>query len=312
MNGAMTNPRLIKGIAVALAAGFAVVPFTGISLPFVFYMLFWITMASAFNIIYGYVGYLPFGYVMFYGIGTYVTAVLWSRLHVPILAAIALAGAAGALASLLFAPTLRLKGIYFAIVNFSCAMVLRIVVSNLPSEWAGGSFGITLSKTYSPLAGYYCMLLLMVLTVAVSFRLIRSRLGIALRCIRDDEAAAETLGIHVSRCRLKAWIIASTIPAVAGGIEAWYTAIVDPDTSFNLMITTKAVVYSMFGGLGTVTGPVLGAVCLYSLDDFIWSRFPVLNLMILGILIVVLMLFLPRGILGSAFQRWPGLRRLVK
>ncbi|MBW1979895.1 MAG: branched-chain amino acid ABC transporter permease [Deltaproteobacteria bacterium] len=299
---------MITGGLFALIAA----PALPVSIPFVFYMLFWITLASSFNIIYGYVGYLPFGYVMFYGIGTYVTAVLWSRLHVPMPVAILAAGAAGGLASLLFAPTLRLKGIYFAIVNFCCAMVLRIVVSNLPSQWAGGSFGITLSKAYKPLVGYYFMLVLMAITVAISFYLSRARLGIALRCIRDDEAAAETLGINVPRCRLKAWILAAVLPALAGGIEAWYTAIVDPDTSFNLMITTKAIVYSMFGGLGTVTGPVLGAVCLYSVDDFIWSRFPVLNLMVLGVLIILLMLFLPRGIVGSAFQRWPVLRQIVK
>jgi branched-chain amino acid transport system permease protein len=275
-------------------------------------MLFWITLASSFNIIYGFVGYLPFGYVMFYGIGTYTTAILWSRLQVPIPFGILCSGAAGALASLIFAPTLRLKGIYFAIVNFSCAMVLRIVVANLPVQWTGASFGITLSGAYEPLTSYYYMLGLVILTVLISFRLSRSRLGIALRCIRDDEAAAEAMGIHVSLCRLKAWILASIFPSLAGGIEAWHTAIVDPDTSFNLMITTKAIVYSMLGGLGTVTGPVLGTVFMYSLDDYIWGMFPVLNLFVLGLMVIFLVLFMPRGILGSVIHKWPRLRRVIQ
>ena len=309
----MGKYRKILWTLIAFAIAFLlIVPKLPISNPFIFYMLFWITLASSFNIIYGFVGYLPFGYVMFYGVGTYMTAILWSRLQIPIPLCILVSGVAGVILSILFAPTLRLKGIYFAIVNFSCAMVLRIVVSNLPVKWTGGSFGITLSHAYRPIISYYFMFFVMLLSVSVSLLLFRSRLGIALRCIRDDEAAASTLGINVGLCRLKAWILAALFPSLAGGIEAWYTAIVDPDTSFNMMITTKAIVYSMFGGLGTVAGPILGSVFMYSLDDYIWGTFPLLNLLVLGIMIVFLILFLPRGIVGSATRKWPRLREIIK
>ena len=309
----MGKYRKILWTLIAFAIAFLlIVPKLPISNPFIFYMLFWITMASSFNIIYGFVGYLPFGYVMFYGVGTYITAILWSRLQIPIPLCILVSGVAGVILSILFAPTLRLKGIYFAIVNFSCAMVLRIVVSNLPVKWTGGSFGITLSHAYRPIISYYFMFFVMLMSVSVSLLLFRSRLGIALRCIRDDEAAASTLGINVGLCRLKAWILAALFPSLAGGIEAWYTAIVDPDTSFNMMITTKAIVYSMFGGLGTVAGPILGSVFMYSLDDYIWGTFPLLNLLVLGIMIVFLILFLPRGIVGSATRKWPRLREIIK
>lgn len=288
------------------------VPALPVSLPYFFYMLFWITMASAFNIIYGFVGYLPFGYVMFYGVGTYVTAVLWSRFQVPIPLGILASGIAGVLLSILFAPTLRLKGIYFAIVNFSCAMALRIVVANLPVQWSGGSFGITLSGAYNPTISYYFILVLMLVTVAVLVLLARSRLGIALRCIRDDEFAAAVMGINVALSRMKAWILAALFPSLAGGIEAWFTAIIDPDTSFNLMATAKTVVYAMFGGLGTIIGPIFGAVFMYGLDDFIWGRFPLLNLLILGSMIVFLILYLPRGVVGSMTQKWPQLRQIIR
>ena len=309
----MGKYRKILWTLIAFAIAFLlIVPKLPISNPFIFYMLFWITLASSFNIIYGFVGYLPFGYVMFYGVGTYMTAILWSRLQIPIPLCILVSGVAGVILSILFAPTLRLKGIYFAIVNFSCAMILRIVVSNLPEKWTGGSFGITLSHAYRPIISYYFMFFVMLLSVSVSLLLFRSRLGIALRCIRDDEAAASTLGINVGLCRLKAWILAALFPSLAGGIEAWYTAIVDPDTSFNMMITTKAIVYSMFGGLGTVAGPILGSVFMYSLDDYIWGTFPLLNLLVLGIMIVFLILFLPRGIVGSATRKWPRLREIIK
>lgn len=303
----MTRALAFSGVAFLVA-----VPMLPVSLPYFFYMMFWITMASAFNIIYGFVGYLPFGYVMFYGVGTYITAVLWSRFQVPIPFAILLSGAAGGLLAVFIAPTLRLKGIYFAIVNFSSAMVLRIVVANLPVTWSGGSFGITLSKAYKPLTSYYFMLGLVLMSIFAALWLSRSRLGIALRCIRDDEAAAAVLGINVPANRLKAWILAAVIPSLAGGIEAWFTAIVDPSTSFNMMITAKTIVYAMFGGLGTITGPIFGAVFMYGLDDFIWGRFPLLNLLVIGIMIIFLILFLPRGVVGTLVQKRSRLRQIIE
>jgi branched-chain amino acid transport system permease protein len=274
-------------------------------------MMFWVTMASAFNIIFGLTGYLPFGYVAFYGIGAYVTAVLWSRGGLPVPVSILLGGGLGVALSLLFAPTLRIRGIYFAIVNFSCAMALRIIVANLPEAWAGGSLGISMSAVYNPRAGYLMMLALALITVWTVHRLSFSRLGIALRCIREDPEAAEVLGVDVAKSRLKAWMLAALFPSLAGGVEAWYTAIIDPDSSFNLLITTKTIVYAMFGGLGTVLGPVIGSTSLYVIDDLIWGRFPLLNLLILGVLIVLLVLFLPRGVVGTLSRRYALLRGLI-
>lgn len=299
-------------IIFALVAFLSAVPLIPVSTPYFFYMMFWITIATAFNIIYGFVGYLPFGYVMFYGVGAYVTSILWSRFAVPIPISILISGVFGAFLAVFFAPTLKLKGIYFAIVNFSCAMVLRIVVANLPVEWAGGSYGISLSGAYKPLMSYYLMLGLMVVSVFIALWLSRSRLGIAIRCIRDDEAAASVMGINVAQCRLKAWILAAIIPSLAGGIEASFTGIIDPDTSFNMLFTAKAIVYSMFGGIGTISGPVIGTILMYGLDDYIWGWFPLLNLLILGLSIILLILFLPKGIIGTLKYKWPLLRQLIE
>ncbi len=304
--------RLIKIMVAAAVLFFAAIPVLPLSQPYFFYLMFWVIVASAFNIIYGFVGYLPFGYVMFYGVGTYTTAILWSRFQVPVPLGILMSGAVGVGLALLFAPTLRLKGIYFAIVNFSSAMILRILVSNLPESWTGGSFGITLTGAYNPVAGYYLMLVLMVVTVGVSLWLSGSRLGIALRCIRDDEAAAMVMGINVQMSRLKAWCLAALFPSLAGGIETWFTAIVDPDTSFNAMFTAKSIVYAMFGGLGTITGPVFGSLFMYELDDFIWGHFPLMNLMALGIMVVFLILFLPKGVVGTLLHKRPRLRQVIK
>jgi branched-chain amino acid transport system permease protein len=107
-------------------------------------------------------------------------------------------------------------------------------------------------------------------------------------------------------------MLAALLPSLAGGTEAWYTAIVDPDTSFNLMVTAKSIVYSMFGGLGTIAGPVFGAIFMYEVDDFIWGRFPLLNLLVLGLMIIFLILFLPRGIIGSVTYKLPRLRKIIE
>ena len=118
--------------------------------------------------------------------------------------------------------------------------------------------------------------------------------------------------MNVSRNRLKAWILAALFSSLAGGVEAWFTAIIDPDSSFNLMITTKTIVYAMFGGLGTIAGPILGSASLYVLDDFIWGKFPLLNMLVLGLMIIGLVMFLPKGIVGTLMNRYHILRRYVK
>jgi branched-chain amino acid transport system permease protein len=280
--------------------------------PFLFYLMMWISLSLSLNIIYGYTGYLPFGYVAFYGIGAYVASILWSRLDVPIALAIIVAGLGGALLALLFAPTLRLKGIYFAIVNFSFAMALEIIVSNLPEEITGGTFGISLSRIYNPTLSYYFMLAVMLVTILAVWMLSKSRLGIALKCIKEDDEAASAMGIDVVRSRLYAWLLSATFPAFVGAIDAWNTAIIDPESSFSLSITAKSIIYSMFGGLGTVTGPIVGSTLLYTLDDIIWSIFPLLDLLLLGVLVVLLILFLPKGIIGTLLDRYRALKDILR
>lgn len=299
---------LTAGLAVCLLA---LVPLLQYKQAFWFYLMFWVTMATAFNIIYGLTGYLPFGYVAFYGIGAYTAAVLATRAALPMPLAVLCAGGAGVALSLVFFPTLRLKGIYFAIVNFACALALKVLVSNLPKGLAGGSLGVSLARVYAPQAAYYLLLVVTICCVLTAWLLGRSRLGIALSAIRDDPEAAEVVGIATTRCKLAAWTLAALFPSLAGGIDAWYTAVIDPETSFNLLITARTILFATFGGLGTVAGPVLGAVALYTLDDWIWGLFPLMNIFLLGLALLLLVLFLPQGLVGELTRRVPSLRRAI-
>ncbi len=302
---------LVALIGGALMIYFALVPVFGFNVAFHFYLMLWITMASAFNVSSGFSGYLPFGYVAFYGVGAFTTAILVKKAAFPVFLALPFSGVAGLVLALLFAPTLRLSGIYFGIVSLALAGICRLVITNMPEEITGGSFGLQLGSRAHPVQSFYVMMAVMVVALATILWLSRSRLGKALRATRDDADAAEMMGINVPRVRLYGWMIAAFFPAVCGGVEAWYTNVVDTETAFNTLITAKTVIYAVAGGLGTVTGPIIGAVAMVWLDELIWRQFPLLNLLILGVATVALVLFLPRGIVGSILRRKPQWRRYV-
>ncbi|MCG8694580.1 MAG: branched-chain amino acid ABC transporter permease [Minwuiales bacterium] len=299
------------GLLAVLLVWFALVPVLGGNISFFFYLMLWITMASAFNIISGFTGYMPFGYVAFYGVGAFATAILTKKVGWPVYLALPMAGVAGVALSLLFAKTLKLSGIYFAIVSLALSIICRRVITNMPEEITGGSFGIALGSEAQPVQSFYAMLLVTAAALATVTWLARSRLGTALKAIRDDAEAADAMGVNVPRARLYAWMMAALFPSLCGGLEAWYTNVVDTETAFDVLITAKTIIYAMAGGLGTITGPVVGAVIMVWVDDLIWQQFPLLNLFLLGLAIVLLIQFMPRGIVGSLMRRYPNLRRYI-
>ena len=303
-----TLAAIIGGL---ISVYFVVVPVLDLNIAFHFYLMLWITMASAFNVAAGFSGYMPFGFVAFYGVGAFTTAILVKSLGFPVLLALPFSGAAGVILGLIFAPTLRLSGIYFAIVSLALAGMCRLVISNMPEEITGGSFGLQLGSRAEPVHSFYVMMAVMLLALGTILWLSRSRLGKALRAVRDDAEAADMMGVNVTRVRLYGWLIAAFFPAVCGGVEAWYTNVVDTETAFNTLTTAKTVIYAVAGGLGTVTGPIVGALVMVWLDELIWRQFPLLNLLILGLATVLLVLFLPRGIVGTILRRRPAWRRYI-
>jgi branched-chain amino acid transport system permease protein len=181
----------------------------------------------------------------------------------------------------------------------------------MPEEVTGGSFGLQLGSRAEPVLSFYVMMGVMLAALGTILALSRSRLGKALRAVRDDAEAADMMGINVTRVRLYGWLIAAFFPAVCGGVEAWYTNVVDTETAFNTLITAKTVIYAVAGGLGTVSGPIVGSVVMVWLDELIWRQFPRLNLLVLGAATVLLVLFLPRGFVGTLLRKRPEWRRYV-
>ncbi|MDA7949494.1 MAG: branched-chain amino acid ABC transporter permease [Hyphomicrobiaceae bacterium] len=299
------------GLIGIVVVWFGLMPTLGGNLSLYFSLMLWVTMATAFNIIAGFTGYMPFGYVAFYGMGTYATAMLVVNYNVSPYLAIPLAGLAGMMLALVFAPTLRLGGIYFAIVSLSLAVIMQRIMGLAPDELTGGSHGLNLGAKTNRQDGYYAMLLVLVMALTTVTWLARSRLGKALKAIRDDAEAADAMGVNVQRSRLYAWLMSAGFASLCGGVQAWFTGALDPITAFDVLVTAKTVIYAMAGGLGTVTGPVVGTVILVWVDELIWREFPILNNFLLGLIIALLILFMPRGIVGTIMQRFPRTRRLI-
>ena len=180
-----------------------------------------------------------------------------------------------------------------------------------PEELTGGSHGLNLGAKTERTEGYYAMLLVLVLSLMTVTWLARSRLGKALKAIRDDAEAADAMGVNVQRSRLYAWLMSALFASLCGGVQAWFTGALDPITAFDVLVTAKTVIYAMAGGLATVTGPVVGTVILVWVDELIWREFPILNNFLLGLIIALLILFMPRGIVGTIMQRFPRTRRLI-
>lgn len=294
-------------LATALVVALCI-PRFGEGLSFWFYLWQWIALATAMNLMAGMIGYLPFGFVAFFGIGAYATAISVQFHGSPVWLGIVLAGAAGAFLALLFAPTLRLKGVFFSIVSLSLSIVLKSTIAILPESIAGGSGGITITATQDPKLYYYLMAILSLSSVGLATAVSLSRFGLMLKAIRDDADAAKMIGINATGLRLITWVVSAIIAAFCGSLEALYSSTIDPPASFNVLISAKAVIYAALGGFGSVMGPVLGAGLMSIVDELVWSRFPLANLFILGAIISIAVLFFPSGLIGSILEKHPRFR----
>ena len=286
----------------------ALVPTMDGNLSIFFSFMMGATLATGLNFVAGFTGYMPFGYVAFYGIGSYATGIAVKSLGIPIYLAVPMGGVVGMFLALLFAPTLRLSGVYFAIVNLSLAIILQRIISLMPESITGGSLGMNIGVLTDRVEGYYAMLLVMVLALITASWLAESRLGRSLKAIREDAEAADAMGVNVVRSRLKVWLLSAFFASLVGGVQAWFTGAFDTFTSFDVIITAKSVIYAMAGGLGTVIGPVIGTTVLVWIDELVWRSFPALNSFLLGLVIAVLILFAPRGLVGTLISRYPRLR----
>jgi branched-chain amino acid transport system permease protein len=287
-----------------------------------FLILMFVIMASSINIITGYTGYVSFGHVVFFGIGGYLAFYLMQTYALHFVLA-ALVGGVGAVvfAVLLGIPVLRLRGAYFALATIGVNEAVRALVSNL--EPFGGSVGMFFNyAVYDAYGGaknalwlaYYALVVVALVTIAVSFGIKRSKFGLGLMAIREDQDVAQVLGINPARHKVIAYACSAFFPALAGAIFFFKNGIIEPGPAFHLLTSIEGLVMVMLGGLGTVAGPIVGAVVYERLRAFLLTNpiFSSLHIVIAGILLLLIVLFVTAGVVGWLRQRFAFLRRYLE
>jgi branched-chain amino acid transport system permease protein len=268
--------------------------------------LMWASIAISWNLIGGYTGYLNFGHAAFFGVGAYSTGILFVRLGLPFALALPLAGLiGGAVAVLLGLPTLRIRGAYFAIATWAFAEAMR-QVALLAEGLTGGSEGLRFPPLADNTPFYYMMLGLCVASlVGLHVLLHRSKYGYWLVAVRENEDVAKAMGIDVFRAKLFVFAISGLIASLAGGIYGYWITIINPNEVFKILYSDNAVVMSMFGGLGTFWGPVIGAVLVHLSGRWIWLSLgsDVTYIIITGVAVCLVALFVPDGLLGLLERR---------
>jgi len=300
-------PRIARDLALILlpvVAAFAILPILYSNHLLLFNFIIFITLAQGLNIIYGFTGYLPFGYVGFFGAGAYGFSLMVIHLHAPPLLALAVGAAAAVALAVLLTPLFRLSGAYFSIANLAAALTVLQVVSNPNLEdITKGPYGITLSGVFNPALSYATALAILAATLALVIYLRHSHFGMALKAIREDPISASMAGINVVRERILAWLLSALVAGLAGGVFAWYVSVFYPETVFSVEFTVFSIVFVLFGGSATVIGPILGCVILYGIYNAVGISTPQYFQLIYGGMIMVLVMFLPNGLV-SLLQRW--------
>jgi branched-chain amino acid transport system permease protein len=306
-------------LAVALAVA-AIARFYGNEYYFIaaYVVLQYVVLATAWNILGGYAGYVNFGSAAFFAAGAYTTIAFHSTVSLPIPVLIVLGGiVSGIIGFIAGYLTLRLRGVFFAIATLALAVVLQTLIINW--DHVGGSRGAYLLRAHEfPGIGSYMqylflmMLLLAVVAVSVARLIERSWLGFGLAAIRDDEAAAEASGVPTLRLKLIATTVSGAFMGMAGAPFPYMIGYVDPASAFNLAYAVNAIAMPMIGGTTTWVGPVIGAVLLGTIQQVATVTISsAVNLLIVGLVLIGFVIAAPNGIVGL-FQKWFGKKKRAR
>jgi branched-chain amino acid transport system permease protein len=287
-----------------------------------FTVFMFVGMASSLNILLGYTGYVSFGHIVFFGLGGYFGFYLVSQHNLALIPA-ALAGGvlSGGLAGLLGMAVLRLRGAYFALATIGVNEAARAFVSNFGPF--GGATGLFVQfSAYEAYGGAgpalwttFVYLWLVTMVVLLASSLVKSsRFGLGLMAIREDEDAAMVMGVKAPRAKTIAFMISAFFPGMIGTLYFFKNGNVEPGDAFQLHMSIEALVMIMLGGMGTVFGPMLGAVTYQGLRGYLLTSpiFKSLHLAVSGGFLLVIILFIPAGVVGWIRNRIPLTRRLLE
>jgi branched-chain amino acid transport system permease protein len=300
-------------IGAALVLLFALAP-AGLSpflVQFLINLFMLAALAEGWNIIGGFTGYASFGNVAFFGIGAYTTGVLLTAAEWPFALALPAGGLlAMAFAGLIGMPILRLKGHYFAIATLGVAETMREIVYNL--KITGGGTGLTMPITRSALPFFYLMLGILTAVTLVNWWISASRFGYGLIAIREDEDAAAAMGINTALYKTAAFALSGLFAGLTGGVFAYWITFIDPEGVFRVIVTIQMIIMAVFGGMGTVVGPLLGALVLATVSEVLSTHLVSLAELFNGIIVILVVLFMPKGLADVIRKREFSLRKLAR
>lgn len=258
----------------------------------------WMICGIGWNIIGGFAGQVSFGFAVFYGLGAYTAALMINAGRNPVIALIAGAGTAMLASFLIGLPTFRLRGPYFTIATIGVTEAVRVIMSNL--EFTGGASGyrINESETFRPLEHYYSALAVVALAITISVVVAKSRFGLALRAIKQDQDAAADIGVKPYAFKLWAHAIAAALTGIAGGLYARRFIFIEPGSVFAFSTGVSILLMPVIGGIGTIWGPVLGAAVFGIVEEELVVHFPQVHLLLYGLLLILIILLEPDGLVG--------------
>src|SRR6266511_3932913 len=279
-------------------------------------VLLWTLLGASWNLLGGFAGQVSFGHATFFGVGAYATMILYLRLGLAPWYGMALGGAAAVLVSLpIGLICFRLRGPYFSLSTLAVAEIVRLVSLNWEAL-TNGPVGLLITALPPVALGtrginweskvpFYCIIaVLAALAMAATWILSRARLGAYLLAIREDEDAAESVGIDTVRAKVLTLALSAFFTGLAGGFYGLYFRYVDPDAVFPIALSVEMVFIAVVGGLATVIGPVIGAVFLTTIGEMFRERFLVGHLIFYGLFMMLVIRYLPEGIWGGARRAW--------
>ncbi|MFQ5913362.1 MAG: branched-chain amino acid ABC transporter permease [Nitrospinota bacterium] len=319
--GYLTRPT--PAAAMAVCAFLALVPplfGQGDLFGFCMTMMFFIVLAYSLNMVVGFIGYLDFGHVVFLGLGAYSAGgllSLFSKGHVsynPYIWIILSGLIPAAFAVVVGYPALRIRGAYFAIATYSLNLAVQTIFFNW--ETFGGAEGLPLNPYLKyvkgrEIWGYYIYLMSLVAAFWVSYIVLKKKLGFGFRAILNDEDAAASMGINTTAYKITAYAMGAFFAGIIGGTYGIFQNFVDPD-NFRIGVSIELFVIMMVGGAGTALGPLLGGIVFYAIRDLLIVKFSHLHLIIFGAVMIVIVLFIPGGLVGAIRDFWPKSRRYLE
>lgn len=280
-----------------------------------------VVLAASLNILLGFTGYVSFGHIVFFGLGGYVGLFLINSQNWPLWAAAVAGGlTSGLLALLLGKAILRLRGAYFALATIGINEAVRAFANNFGPF--GGPTGMTLNfRIYDSYGGaanalwlaYYVVFALALLAVFLNFMIKSSKFGLGLMTIREDEDAAEVVGVVTPDFKTWAFVLSAILPGIIGTLFFFKNGNIEPGDAFRLDSSIEMLVIVMLGGQGSVFGPVLGAAGYEGLREFLLtsSVFKNVQLSVAGALLLIIILFIPGGLVGWLRQKLPRIREIL-